>query len=181
VVELDQDHVVDEVLDPGPHHEKRRGRWDECPVHERPSVVGEACLRAGHQPAQGDLQEDQGRESLGSTAPEALFKHSVRALPQAGRHPDEAGQDEAGDRQMQGELDRGDGGHAGLQPGGHHDPSHGGLETAQGPDGQEGQGQPPPDDPSGPEPDQGQEEDEAEQAAELPVPPFPAVDDLELG
>ena len=55
------------------------------------------------------------------------------------------------------------------------------LEAAKGADPQESKGEPTVDCAPEPEPHQRQEEHEPDEAAELPMAPFPSVDELELG
>ena len=158
MVELNQDDVVDEVLDLGRNREQRRDRWNEIAIHQRPGVVGQPGLRSRDKAAERNLEQDQADKDARRYAG-THFRRGSGAVFEPGGHPDQAGQDDAGDRKVQGEFDGGDGGHARLQARGHHDPADSTLQASQGADAEKGESKLALDRPSCPKPDQRQKED----------------------
>src|SRR5215207_1318548 len=181
MVELHQADIVDEVLDPGAHGEKTVERRRQPAIHQRPAVVGKPRLRAGDEPAEGDLDEDQGEKEEGRAPNAPRLSAEPRGAVETGRHPEDGGEDRRGEEEVERQLDRRDRGHAGLQPGGDHDPADGALQPPERADGQEREREAAAERPPRPEPEERQEEHQPDEPPKLPVRPFPPVDELELG
>src|SRR3954470_24178996 len=101
MVELHQADIVDEILDRGAHSEKTIERGRQPTIHQRPAVVGKPRLRAGDEPADGDLDEDQAEKEEGRAPNAPLLAGGPRGTVEPGRHPEEGGEDRAGEEEVE--------------------------------------------------------------------------------
>src|SRR3954453_4994084 len=105
MVELHQADVVDEVLDPGAHDEKTVERLRQAAIHQRPAVVGKPRLRARDETAEGDLDEHPPAKEEGRAPNAPLLWQGPRGALEPGGHPEEGGEDRAGEEEVERQLD----------------------------------------------------------------------------
>ena len=180
VIELHQRDVGHEILHPWLLGEQCRARGRQPAIHQRPGVEGEPGIEARDKPAKRDLDEKQHEHELRAVGhPAGVPCHGRGVEPRP--HPDDEREDDAGERQMQGELDRRHRHHALLQAGMDHDPADRALKPAKSADGGELPEQRAAHCSLPGEPEQRQEPGDADEAPELAVAPLPPVDELEFG
>ena len=149
------------------------------PVNQRPRIPRHPRLRTRHQRTKRDLQQGQEQQDQG-TELDRSRRSLVSPRRKPRRHHHEQRENHGRRGQMQHQLDRRDRNHALFEPGRHHDPADHRLHPAQRPNTKHAQCAPPPERTKPERRHKTRCKHQPDQAAQLPVRPFPPENRLEL-
>src|SRR5579871_5873920 len=178
VIELHGEHVLEKVFPPWRHREQRRGGRNEIPVHQGPSVEGEAGIGLRDERTEKDLYEDE-REDRRCAVAHA--REYARRSPRQKAHGyrNDCRENGAGKRKVNGKPVLAYIGSL-AEARGHHPPADCALQAAQRKHAGELPAERAADEAAREEPEERRKKNHREQAAKRAVRPFPSVDKLEV-